>query len=60
MKKKPDWYKSRTFWIGVLTALAAAFDKDVGDVMHIVDAVLPFVLILLGVTERENAAAVRK
>jgi len=63
MHFKPDWLKSRTFW----TAIVTAFGEIAGTILipetlavvnGYLQYVMPLVLIILGVTERANAAPV--
>lgn len=62
MKKKPDWYKSRTFWTGFVTSvimIVGGNEEHVSQYVDFVLSIIPYVLILLGVTEREGAQQVK-
>lgn len=61
---KPDFYLSRTFWTAIVTAIGGVGGAIlVPEAMATVDSwlivIMPIVLLLLGVTERKNAASVK-
>jgi len=63
MHPKPDWYKSRTLWTGVVafvvSVISQVYGPDAGTaVEQWLGVLLPVILMLLGVTERKNAAQV--
>ncbi len=63
MHFKPDWFKSRTFWTGIAGGIvwltAQLFGVDLSlDIQVWVEQLLPIVLLVLGITERANAAPV--
>jgi|ETNvirome_2_1000_1030626.scaffolds.fasta_scaffold80087_2 hypothetical protein len=63
MHWKPDWFKSRTFWIaavsGVVAVLSAGGMTDLGaQITEYADLLLPTIFAIVGITERKNAAPV--
>jgi hypothetical protein len=64
MNLKPDWYRSRTFWIGIGSGIvwlaSMLFGVESASwAQGLTESILPLILLALGTTERKGAASVK-